>query len=215
MWVTGRVLQPAAEAGRGRAAAQYDLLVDLTPIDGRAHNPQPAARDPLLQRDVYQVRRPRRCREASGACGDTVRPRLVRVRRRTTEQAALRLPSARPVERACQHRAAPSFGSLPGEKRLAFLALRSPQCTIETSSSPLPGTAAELGCFPHGKAMQLKLRRRRESSLALAAPHWRGGISGRFICAKKTNLVSYATQEPLTLYYYEKKLWYYRGTEDP
>jgi len=92
------------------------------------------------------------------------------------------------VERACQHRAAPSFGSLPGEKRLAFLALRSPQCTIETSSSPLPGTAAELGCFPHGKAMQLKLR-------AVLAGRKRSGRYGnqRYRMPVYDTIISYST----------------------
>ena len=56
------------------------------------------------------------------------------------------------MQRACQHWAAPSFGSLPGEKRLALRALLSPHFTIDTSTSPLAGTA-ELGCFPQGKAI--------------------------------------------------------------
>ena len=51
--------------------------------------------------------------------------------------------------RVCQRSAAPSLGSLPGEKRLAFDAARGPQCTMETSSSPLAPTAGQ-GCFPHG-----------------------------------------------------------------
>eukprot|EP00964_Phaeocystis_antarctica_P099053 scaffold64959_cov41-Phaeocystis_antarctica.AAC.2 len=54
--------------------------------------------------------------------------------------------------RVCQRSAAPSLGSLPGEKRLAFDAARGPQCTMDTSSSPLAATAGQ-GCFPQGRAI--------------------------------------------------------------